>query len=213
MLESASASDYPNLLALSRQVALLLGSSSPRRSALLGELGLSFAQVSPDVDESPRSDEAPRAYALRLAEEKALVAIQLRPDCDMSIGCDTIVVHDNEILPKPRSTEHAIEMLSRLSGSSHNVTTAVALAARDGTVMSTCDTTSVTFNHLRQTEIKKYVASGEPMDKAGAYGIQGMGGFLVDSYRGDVDTVVGLPRRCLDDLARRFLDRRSTSSW
>lgn len=198
-----------NLLQLSREHPLILASGSPRRVELLKAAGVAFTQQVSDIHERQNPGEAPEDYALRLAKEKALVvSARAKPPNAITLGCDTIVVLDGEVLEKPDSADHAFAMLSRLSGRTHRVISAVALAAKKTILGASFDVTSVTFHPLDPDDIRKYIASGEPMDKAGSYGIQGMGGFLVDSVVGDMDTVVGLPMRCLDKLAGDVRKRR-----
>ena len=193
-------SDF-KLLAEKKQ--LVLGSGSPRRAALLTDMGIPFSQIIPKLEEKQLNEEQPYTYAQRLAEEKALwVARHLKQD-QVVLSCDTIVVLDNNVLEKPSSEEEAFDTLSSLSGKQHVVCTAAALATSDGIMASGYETTEVYFNDVTSEQIKKYVTSGEPMDKAGAYGIQGMGAFLVDRIRGNLDNVIGLPRSLLDKLAKK----------
>jgi septum formation protein len=151
-----------------------------------------------DVDETPVAGESPRAYADRLARAKALAAAS--PDA-VAIGCDTIVVVDGEILGKPRDVADATRMLRSLSGRSHLVMTAVAVA-HDGRMSSDVVQVGVTFRSLGPEEIADYIRTGEPMDKAGAYGIQGYGATIVDRVDGDYFAVMGLPLNRLMRLLR-----------
>lgn len=199
-----------NLIELSRRFRLILASGSPRRVQILTEAGVNFTQQIPHIEEILRKNELPEAYARRLAQEKALaVAVNMSESKAISLGCDTIVVLGDDVLEKPTSKEHAFAMLSHLSGKTHRVISAVAFASGKTVLAQDCDITEVTFNPLKAEDIHTYIASGEPMDKAGAYGIQGMGAFLVDSVQGDIDTVVGLPVRCLDRLAGQILQQRT----
>jgi len=168
---------------------VILASASPRRRELLSLIGLDHEVRPADVDETLAAGEAPRAYADRLARAKALAAAS--PDV-VAIGCDTIVVVDGEVLGKPRDVADATRMLRSLSGRSHLVMTAVA-AAHDGRIVSDVVQVGVTFRSLRADEIADYIATGEPMDKAGAYGIQGYGATIVDRVDGDYFAVMGLP--------------------
>ncbi len=197
--------NYPNLEQLCRKYDLLLGSGSPRRFQLLSELKLRFDQKTPDIIEEIRHDEAPFPFAQRLAEEKALSLTSELSTNQIVIGCDTIVVLDNQVLGKPDDERHALETLSQLSGKKHIVCTAIAYANSEGLLESGYETTDVYFNNVSNEQIIAYIATGEPMDKAGAYGIQGMGAFLVDRIDGNLDTVIGLPRLLLDKLARHIL--------
>jgi septum formation protein len=182
---------------------LVLASGSPRRHQLLAEIGCQFTIQTHEVDETRRPDEPPFAFAVRLAKEKA-IAVEAVSGAYV-LGCDTIVVIDGKVLGKPRSGDEALEMLRTLSGNRHEVCTAMAFATEGQIVSSGYDVTGVYFNRVTDQQIRDYVAAGEPMDKAGAYGIQGMGGFLVDRIEGNLDTVVGLPRDLLDQLAAALL--------
>lgn len=179
---------------------LVLASASPRRAELLHKLGIPFERIPSDVPETERPDETPREHAERLAREKALVVARLRPDAYV-LGCDTIVVLDGEIVGKPRDAEDAVAMLLGLAGRVHTVVSAVAVAAPDGRLVSAAEATEVRFRAFDEETARRYVATGEPMDKAGAYGIQGYGSALVAEIHGDYYTVVGLPiRRVLELL-------------
>lgn len=178
---------------------LVLASSSPRRAEILHRLGLEVEVDRPDVDESLEGRESPPAAAERLAREKA--AAGARPGA-LSLGCDTLVVHGGDILGKPDTPERAIAMLGRLSGHEHLVYTGIALAA-PGLVESTVESTRVWFRSLSSRELEEYVETGEPMDKAGAYGIQRFGAALVARIDGDYFNVMGLPVQRLLELFRR----------
>jgi septum formation protein len=171
-------------------VPLILASSSPRRRELLGLLGLSPEVVPADIDESWIPGEAPIPHAERLARAKAGVIAARRPDVAV-IAADTIVVIDGEILGKPADAADAAAMLRRLSGREHVVHTAIAVAYRNDTA-SAVESTRVWFRSLSDDAIAAYVATGEPMDKAGAYGIQGYGAVIVERIDGDYFTVMGL---------------------
>ncbi|EKM6458774.1 nucleoside triphosphate pyrophosphatase [Cronobacter dublinensis] len=171
---------------------LYLASGSPRRQELLGMLGVSFERLVLGVEEQRAEKEAPQDYVTRLARDKARAGVALAARDLPVLGADTIVVLDGDVLEKPRDAAHAAEMLRRLSGQTHQVMTAVALAdslrVRERLVI-----TRVTFRALTAQDIAAYVESGEPMDKAGAYGIQGLGGCFVRSIEGSYHAVVGLP--------------------
>ncbi|EOW6618721.1 nucleoside triphosphate pyrophosphatase [Cronobacter dublinensis] len=171
---------------------LYLASGSPRRQELLGMLGVSFERLVPGVEVQRAEKEAPQDYVTRLARDKARAGVALAARDLPVLGADTIVVLDGDVLEKPRDAAHAAEMLRRLSGQTHQVMTAVALAdslrVRERLVI-----TRVTFRALTAQDIAAYVESGEPMDKAGAYGIQGLGGCFVRSIEGSYHAVVGLP--------------------
>ena len=171
-------------------VPLILASSSPRRRELLGLLGLSPEVIPADIDESWTPGEAPIPHAERLARTKAGVIAARRPDVAV-IAADTIVVIDGEILGKPADAADAAAMLRRLSGREHVVHTAIAVAYRNDTA-SAVESTRVWFRPLSDDAIAAYVATGEPMDKAGAYGIQGYGAVIVERIDGDYFTVMGL---------------------
>ncbi len=190
-----------NLRILSRKKEIILGSASPRRLKLLGETGISFRQIISDIKESNFTSGDPFEHALSLAKMKAMsVSTAARPD-KLVIGADTIVVLDNQLIGKPADKNEAREILLRLSGKKHVVCTALALACSTELLASGYELTDVYFNLVSEEAIVDYVNSGEPMDKAGAYGIQGKGGFLVDRIEGELDNVIGLPRSLLDKLA------------
>lgn len=180
-------------------VPIVLASTSPRRAQLLALLGLTFEVAPADIDETWRNGEAPAAHAERLAREKA--ALRARPDA-LVIGADTIVVIDGAILGKPADAADAAAMLRRLSGREHDVFTAVALAHGAQTASGVARTT-VRVRALDAPTIAAYVATGEPMDKAGAYGIQGFGAVLVEGIEGDYFTVMGLGLGLLVELLGR----------
>jgi septum formation protein len=169
---------------------VVLASSSPRRRELLTLIGIAHEVAPADIDESYLPGELPAAHAERLAREKAAVVAVRAPDA-VTIGADTIVVVDGDVLGKPRDAAHAAEMLRRLSGRAHRVITAVAAVWR-GTTVSTVEDVGVTFRPLTEREIATYIATGEPMDKAGAYGIQGFGATIVDRVDGDYFAVMGM---------------------
>ncbi len=184
---------------------LILASASPRRQELLRNAGIPFTVQPADIDESPRAGEGARECAERLAQEKALAVFQGHPQ-SWVLGADTIVVVDDTILGKPRDADDASRMLRLLSGRIHAVITGVYLAGPDavGSVASrqvpvasgteaSSETTLVTFRKLSESEIRDYVATGEPMDKAGAYGIQGIASRWIPRIEGDYSNVVGLP--------------------
>jgi len=173
-------------------VSLVLASGSPRRRQLLEMLGLEFRIVAPNVDETRGSSELPEEYVTRLAREKARV-VAGRERGAVVLAADTTVVLRGAIFEKPQTPAQAVEMLAQLAGRTHQVMTAVAVA-RDGRLAHAVDVTDVTFRPL----------SGEPMDKAGAYAIQGQGAALVEGIRGDFFGVMGLPLRLALELLERF---------
>lgn len=169
---------------------VILASSSPRRRQLLDLVGITHEVKPSDIDESLIVGELPEQYAERLAREKVAVIAGASPDA-LVIGADTIVVIDDMVLGKPQDAGEAESMLRRLSGRSHTVMTAVA-ATFNGRVASGVEIVDVTFLPLGDDEISRYVATGEPMDKAGAYGIQGYGATIVRRIDGDYFAVMGL---------------------
>ena len=172
-----------------KKPCLLLASSSPRRRDILNALGLEFEQQSVDIDETPRPGEVAEELVLRLARAKALAASAAGR---VVLAADTAVVLDGEVFGKPAGREHALDMLARLSGREHTVLTGVAVAA--GPELSTAlSRTEVRFREIGRDEALQYWQSGEPRDKAGAYGIQGKGGVFVSHVSGSYTGVVGLP--------------------
>ncbi len=169
---------------------VILASQSPRRRELLTLIGISHEVMPADVDESELPDESPVATAERLARSKAAKIAHNQPDVAV-IGSDTIVVLDGEILGKPDDATDATRILRRLSGRTHTVHTAVAVAYR-GQIRASVESVEVTFRQLSDEQIASYVATREPMDKAGAYGIQGYGATLVERVHGDYFAVMGL---------------------
>ncbi len=182
---------------------LVLASASPRRQELLRNAGISFVAHPADVDETPLSGEAPRNCAQRLARGKAVAVWRKRPQ-ELILGADTIVVVDGKILGKPADAQDAARMLRLLSGRTHQVITGVCLARSLRSVKDkvadhppqlriASETTLVTMIELSDDEIRDYVATGEPMDKAGAYAIQGIAARWIPRIEGDYSNVVGLP--------------------
>ena len=180
--------------------AVVLASGSPRRHELLAQIGVQFTVRVPDIDESPEPAEAPEAYVRRLAFAKA-AAVSAAAD-ELVIAADTTVELGGEILGKPVDEHDAASMLRRLSARTHRVHTGVAVRRGEVEVAEVC-TTLVTFVELDEAMIRWYVGTGEPMDKAGAYAVQGAGGALVRLVRGSVSNVVGLPLHVVIELADR----------
>lgn len=184
---------------------IILASSSPRRRQLLEQLGWTFDIRSADIDETPLPGESATPYVERLAREKALVG-----DCPphtIVIAADTIVTIDDVLLGKPLDDVHAQEMLRQLSGRSHEVMTGVAVRSAE-TITSFVETTIVHVAELTDEDISWYVSTGEPIDKAGAYAMQGRGGAFVTAIDGSYDNVIGLPRhRLVGALRARGLDQ------
>lgn len=179
---------------------VVLASSSPRRRQLLDLIGIAHEVRPANIDETLRPREAPRRHAERLAREKATVIATRDPDL-ITIGADTVVVINRKVLGKPRDEAEAVHMLSQLSGREHTVITAIAVA-RGKKLRSAIEEVRVKFRRLREDEIEAYVATGEPMDKAGAYGIQGFGATIVERIDGDYFAVMGLPLMRLTVLMR-----------
>lgn len=202
-LPSFSTMTLPNLRRLADRVGLVLASASPRRRDILHQAGIPFEVVVPSADETVSPELAPERLAMALARRKAeSVAKDGRR---AYLGGDTIVVYDRHILNKPQDADDAMRMLTFLSGKTHSVFTGLALydSVRD---LCHCgvEESRVTFNRLDETTLAGYIATGEPLDKAGAYGIQGMGRFLVDSIEGNIDNVIGLPMGELERIAEQF---------
>jgi septum formation protein len=170
---------------------LLLASASPRRAELLRAAGFEFEILPVDIDEQPVPGEAPEQYVARLAEEKAAAAQRLRPDA-IVIGADTAVVLDRQIFGKPAGRADAERMLGTLSGRTHEVLTGLCVA-RDTRSERHVERSQVTMASLDPRTIAWYVASGEPLDKAGAYAVQGLASRFVAEIRGSYSNVVGLP--------------------
>ncbi|HZT11108.1 MAG TPA: Maf family protein [Actinomycetota bacterium] len=199
-------------MALSRQsaidnssIALVLASSSPRRSEILTSLGIPFAANPADVDERLRPGESGEAAASRLASDKAALVAARHPE-SWVLAADTLVLLDGDILGKPRDDAEAAEMLRRLAGREHRVVTAVRLrkgadAGREAVVLS-----SVRISPLSPEEIRWYVATGEPRDKAGAYAVQGLGARFIESVTGSYTNVMGLPARAVYSLLKETRD-------
>ena len=181
---------------------IVLASGSPRRRQLLEMLGIPFRVVAPDVDETLHPAEQPEDYVTRLAREKART-VAAQEQGSLVLAADTTVVLRGRVFAKPASPEEAADMLRGLQGRKHQVLTAVAVA-RDGRLEHALDVTDVTFRRLSSQEITDYVATGEPLDKAGAYAIQGKGAALVEGIHGDFFGVMGLPLRLALDLLARF---------
>jgi len=174
---------------------IILASASPRRHELLALIGIAHEVCPADIDETFGPGETPVRHAERLAREKARVVAAREPDA-VVIAADTIVVVDGDVLGKPRTVDEASAMLRRLSARVHTVCTAMAVS-RGRRIESAVETVAVRFRPLEEHEIREYVATGEPMDKAGAYGIQGYGATIVERVEGDYFSVMGLGLRTL----------------
>jgi len=185
---------------LKSESMLILASASPRRQELLHRAGIAFVVQPSDIPEVPRPEEVPRAFAERLAREKALVVLEQRPE-DVVLGADTVVVVEGESLGKPSDADDAARMLRMLSGREHEVITAVCLASKQFEDVRS-ESTAVTMVTISDAEIREYVASGEPMDKAGAYAIQGLAARWIPKIQGDYSNVVGLPVSLVERMLR-----------
>ncbi len=183
---------------------LVLASQSPRRSQLLGMMGLTFDVSPADIDETYLPGEEPGAHAERLAREKAEKVAGMRRDA-IVIGSDTVVVVDGDVLGKPADFDDGVAMLMRLQGRVHEVATGVAVTA-NGVTHSTVERVAVTFRVFDEQTARAYMATGEPLDKAGGYGIQGFGATIVERISGDFFAVMGFP-------IVRFVDLLGQHGW
>ncbi len=185
---------------------LLLASGSSRRQELLEQIGVKYHSASMDIDESVLLDESPNDYVNRLAREKAIAGVETEP-ASVVLAADTTVVAEGDILGKPENEQAAYDMLKQLSGATHQVLTGIAVAQRvDEGIMLESDVvvTDVAFLSLSDKQIEHYVRTGEPMDKAGAYGIQGKAALFVDGIKGSYSNVVGLPLAETGAMLQRF---------
>lgn len=180
---------------------IILASASPRRKDMLAALGIDFTIIpSPKEEPDPRLGESPDAYVRRAARDKAAAVAEAHPDA-VVIGSDTIVVLDEEIMGKPSGPDEAMLMLTRLVGNTHHVISGCAVFHPGGAPVVFSTATEVTMGPQTLDVLMAYVATGEPLDKAGAYAIQGRGGFLVQTISGSYNNVVGLPlARLVDTL-------------
>jgi septum formation protein len=183
--------------------SIYLASQSPRRRELLTQIGIEYELLSNDIDETPLKDELASDYVQRLAIEKARAGKKLATENKPVLGADTIVVVDNKLLGKPCNEKDAIAMLLSLSNRTHQVMTAVALVQGDQ-VVSDVVMTNVTFRAINEQEALSYWLSGEPKDKAGGYGIQGLGAQFVEKIEGCYFAVVGLPLMKTQQLLNRL---------
>ena len=183
---------------------VILASSSPRRQELLRQIGMSFVVDPADIDERLLPGEQPEVYALRLARGKARTASRKNKE-GIVVAADTIVILDAELMGKPVDARDAEGMLERLSGREHRVITGLAIMdAASGKLLAKTAETKVWFRTLEPEEIRSYVATGEPLDKAGAYGIQGKGALLIERIEGCYYNVVGLPLSLLSVMLGEF---------
>jgi septum formation protein len=177
---------------------LILASASPRRRELLTQAGIPFTVQPADIDETHRPGESPIAFTQRLAREKAEAVFATHPTATV-LGADTIVVCDQQILGKPADKKDATRMLRLLSGRDHQVITGIALVSQSGTQTRAVSTT-VTMKPISEEEIAAYIATGEPMDKAGAYAIQSGAAAFIPQIDGDYTNVVGLPVKLVQQM-------------
>ena len=171
---------------------VILGSASPRRLALLQQIGIEATVCPADFDEVSGSAVQAEDVVLANAAGKCQAVVKIKGDSLPVIAADTVVVAEGVILGKPQDAEEAVKMLKQLSGKTHKVLTGIAIAYAGEILAEVCET-KVVFRELSEDEIKQYVATGEPLDKAGAYGIQGKGAVLVEKIDGCYNNVVGLP--------------------
>lgn len=177
-----------------REFQFYLASQSPRRIEILSNLGFIFQCLPIEIDETPRVNEMPEAFVQRLALEKALTGIKSIGDpIKPVLAADTAVVIDNQILNKPKDINHAGSMLKLLSGRQHHVYTGICLARTEKEFKISISKSSIDFAILSQTEISAYCSTGEPLDKAGAYGIQGLAAAFIKNMEGSYSGVMGLP--------------------
>jgi septum formation protein len=182
---------------------IILASQSPRRAELLRMLGFEFDVVPADIDETYFDHESGPIHARRLARQKAEYIAQSYPDA-IVIGSDTVVVIDGRVLGKPKTKDQAVAMLLDLQGREHQVATGIAVVAPGGRLEHDIETVAVKFSSFGEETARAYVETGEPMDKAGAYGIQGYGASLVEWVRGDYFAVMGLPVQRMIRLIERL---------
>ena len=182
---------------------IYLASKSPRRAELLQQIGVSFEAVDVDVLEDRQVNESARDFVQRLATDKASAGWQASDKSCPVLGADTVVVLDDEILGKPASQADAENMLASLSGREHTVMTAIALVNAEQ-LLTRLNCSQVSFREITEIEIKNYVASGEPLDKAGAYAIQGQAAVFIEHLQGSYSGVMGLPLFETADLLRKF---------
>ena len=187
----------------SERPSLVLASASPRRRELLQQIGIDFRVVVADIEEKPLANEKPGDFVLRMAREKALEVIQREGAGLPVLGADTAVILDGQILGKPVSRSNAVAMLSKLSGQTHEVFSAVAVALSETEIHQVLNVTRVTFSKLESDWIESYCDTGDPMDKAGAYGVQGKAAEKISRIEGSFYGVMGLPLFETSQLLKR----------
>ena len=205
MKETTGSSGDKSIARLLGERKLILASRSPRRAEILRREKVEFeVRIPSDVEGGNASSDSAK-HVLSLSKRKAASVAEKVEDA-IVLGADTIVVLDGEILGKPRNRENAFSTLKKLSGRTHRVYTGITLVNKySGKVISDYDVTDVKFNQLDDGRIWDYIDTKEPMDKAGAYGIQGMGGFLVESIQGSLDNVIGLPTSKLREMLAKII--------
>jgi len=183
---------------------IFLASTSPRRVELLRSLGIEFSVLRIEIPESHSTEESPRLYVQRMARQKALQGAEGLTE-GLVIAADTVVVIDDTVLGKPQTKDDAARMLRLLQGRVHRVISGVALyCARTHRCLTAAEETEVKFAEMTDEEIEWYISTGEPMDKAGAYGVQGKGAVFIEWVRGSYSNVVGLPLRLIYTLAKQL---------
>lgn len=191
---------------------ICLASASPRRQELLQQIGINFVVDRSDIDETIGSNETPEQYVVRMAHGKASTVFDRRQKQNKSflpvLGADTAVVIDNLILGKPENESEAYSMLTRLSGKTHDVLTAISLVLKNKKEIHALSISRVTFNELDEQDISSYVASGEAEDKAGSYGIQGKAATFISRLEGSYSSVVGLPLFELSEILKKAYENR-----
>ncbi len=191
---------------------ICLASASPRRQELLQQIGVNFVVDKSDIDETVGSNEIPEQYVTRMAYEKASAVYDRRQKQNESflpvLGADTVVVIDNSILGKPANKTEAFNMLTRLSGQTHEVLTAISLILKNKREIHALNISRVTFNVLDEKDISYYVASGEADDKAGGYGVQGKAAAFISRLEGSYSAVVGLPLFELTEILKKAYESR-----
>lgn len=183
-------------------MAIILASASPRRQELLRQVGCDFSVVISDIIEDNNQDVLPQELVMLQAKEKAIDVAAKVSKNDVVIGADTIVVFNGKVYGKPVDIDDARQILASLSGNEHQVITGIAVAA-SGRIWTDFVITTVKFSPISSEEIEKYLETGEPMDKAGAYGIQGIGALMVEGIQGCYNNVVGLPLNKLSDVLKK----------
>ena len=184
-------------------MSIILASSSPRRRELMERMGLDIVIRTAPTDETMRPDGDPYDEVADVSRRKAAAVRPLCGDDDIIVAADTIVVLDGTVMGKPRDFEDAVDMLRRLSGREHHVMTGVTVC-RGGRTETKTVVTAVRFRPLAEAEIRAYVATGEPMDKAGAYGVQGLAAIFIEGLDGDFYNVMGLPVCTLAEMLRGY---------